>query len=115
MLRVDLELAWRVGGREPARFDAVLFALLEGIADRGSLRTAATRAGMSYRHAWGLLASWAETLGRPLATLERGRGTQLTALGIGLLKSRREIEARLGPELARAAADVVASLVQAGC
>lgn len=109
MLRVELDLAWRVGGREPTRFDSALFMLLEGIADSGSLRTAAGHAGMSYRHAWGQLASWAETLGRPLATLERGRGTQLTALGVGLLASRRKIEARLGPELARAAAEVVAS------
>lgn len=110
MLRVELDLAWRVGRREPTRFDSALFTLLQGIADSGSLRTAAGRARMSYRHAWGQLTNWAVTLGRPLASLERGRGTRLTALGACLLASRREIDARLGPELARAAADVAASL-----
>lgn len=110
MLRVELDLAWRVGNRAPMHFDGALFVLLEGIAESGSLRTAAGRADMSYRHAWGQLASWAQMLGRPLASLERGRGTRLTALGAALLASRREIEARLGPELARAAADATTSL-----
>ncbi len=110
MLRIELDLAWRLGGRDLARFDGALFALLEGIADSGSLRSAAKRAGMSYRHAWGQLTGWAEALGRPLASLERGRGTRLTALGAGLVASRREIEARFGPELARAAAEAAAAL-----
>jgi len=110
MLRVELDLAWRIGSRAPARFDGALFVLLEGIEESGSLRVAAGRAGVSYRHAWGQLTSWAETLGRPLASLERGRGTRLTALGNALLAARREIEARLGPELARSAADATASL-----
>lgn len=110
MLRAELGLAWRLGGREPARFDGALFTLLDEIARSGSLRIAAGRAGISYRHAWGQLASWADALGRPLATLERGRGTQLTTLGAGLLAARQEIEARLAPELARAAAEVTARL-----
>jgi len=112
MLRVELELTWRVGGREPASFDGPLFALLEGIEASGSLRIAAGRAGMSYRHAWGLLTVWSVRIGRPLAALERGRGTHLTALGTDLLASRAEIEARLGPEMARAAAEVTARLAK---
>jgi len=110
MLRVELDLVWRIGNRAPARFDGALFVLLEAIAESGSLRTAAKRAGMSYRHAWGQLTAWAQTLGRPLASLERGRGTRLTALGNALLAARREIEERLGPELTRAAADVTTRL-----
>jgi len=110
MLRVELDLRWRLGRREAAPFDDALFALLEAIGDSTSLQVAARRAGMSYRHAWGLLNGWAGALGRPLATLERGRGTRLTTLGNRLLASRRTAEARLGPELARLAAEVAADL-----
>jgi molybdate transport repressor ModE-like protein len=110
MLRVELDLRWRLGRREAAPFDDALFALLEGIGESASLQAAARRAGMSYRHAWGLLNGWAGALGRPLATLERGRGTRLTTLGSRLLASRRTAEARLGPELARIAAELAAGL-----
>ncbi|MCL4798178.1 MAG: LysR family transcriptional regulator [Burkholderiales bacterium] len=110
MLRVELDLRWRLGRREAVPFDDALFALLEGIGESESLQAAARRAGLSYRHAWGLLNGWAESLGRPLATLERGRGTRLTPLGSRLLDSRRAAEARLGPELARIAAELAAGL-----
>jgi len=110
MLRVELDLRWRLGRREAAPFDDTLFALLEGIDASESLQAAARHAGLSYRHAWGLLNGWAATLGRPLATLERGRGTRLTVLGSRLLEGRRKVDARLGPELARAAAELAAGL-----
>jgi len=110
MLRVDLAVSWRVGRRAPVPMDAAAFALLEGIAEGGSLQAAARRAGLSYRHAWGLLNEWTRTLGRPLVLFERGRGTRLTAFGAGLLSARQSIDARLGPVLAQAAAEVAARL-----
>jgi molybdate transport repressor ModE-like protein len=113
MLRLELDLRWRLGRREAAPFDDAVFALLEGIGETESLQAAAKRAGLSYRHAWGLLNGWADALGRPLATLERGRGTRLTALGKRLLASRRTAEARVGPELARIAAELAAGLGEA--
>jgi putative molybdopterin biosynthesis protein len=113
MLRVELDLRWRLGRREAVPFDDALFALLAGIDASESLQAAARDAGLSYRHAWGLLNGWARTLGRPLATLERGRGTRLTGFGSRLLAARRKIEANLGPELARAAAELAAGLGEA--
>jgi molybdate transport repressor ModE-like protein len=110
MLRVELDLRWRLGRREAVPFDDALFVLLEGIGASESLQTAARRAGLSYRHAWGLLNGWAKALGRPLATLERGRGTRLTPLGSRLLALREKIEARVGPELARIGAELGATL-----
>lgn len=110
MMRVELELRWRLGRREVAPFDDALFALLEAIGESESLQAAARRAGVSYRHAWGLLNGWAAALGRPLAKLERGRGTRLTLLGSRLLAARRAAEARLGPELARIGAELSAGL-----
>jgi putative molybdopterin biosynthesis protein len=110
MLRVELDLRWRLGRREALPFENSLFVLLEGIDASESLQTAAQRAGLSYRHAWGMLNAWAKALGRPLATLERGRGTRLTPLGARLLALHEKTEARLGPELARIGAELGATL-----
>ncbi len=112
MLRVELDLRWRLGRRDTVPFDEALFVLLEGIGESESLQVAARRAGLSYRHAWGLLNHWAKVLGRPLASLERGRGTRLTTLGSRLLALREATEARLGPELARIATEVGATLAE---
>ena len=110
MLRVELDLRWRLGRREAVPFDDALFDLLEGIDESESLQSAARRAGLSYRHAWGLLNGWAKALGRPLAVLERGRGTRLTTLGARLLLLREKTRARLEPELSRIATEVAANL-----
>jgi molybdate transport repressor ModE-like protein len=110
MLRVELDLRWRLGRREAVPFDDALFDLLEGIDESESLQSAARRAGLSYRHAWGLLNGWAKSLGRPLAVLERGRGTRLTMLGARLLLLREKTRARLEPELSRIATEVAANL-----
>lgn len=111
-MKVELELHWKVGLNSAAPLDRAVFALLDGIQESGSLQVACRRASLSYRHAWGLLGEWATTLGRPLAELKRGRGSQLTALGSALLAARQQLEsqfaqefARLGSELAREFAD----------
>lgn len=112
MLRVQLDLRWRLGRRDAVPFDDALFVLLEAIGESESLQTAARRAGFSYRHAWGLLNHWAKVLGRPLASLERGRGTRLTTLGARLVALRELTESRLAPELARIATEVGATLAE---
>ncbi len=82
-MKIDLELKWRVGDAAGNHIDPVLFQLLAGMRDSGTLRAAATAAGVSYRHAWGLLERWEGIFGQPLASLSRGRGAELTALGDG--------------------------------
>jgi molybdate transport repressor ModE-like protein len=76
-----------------------LLALLRGVQARGSLVQAAAAAGLSYRHAWGLVGQAAREFGAPLLAMQRGRGAQLTALGEKLLWADSRIAARLAPAL----------------
>lgn len=106
MIGIDLDLNWRMGRSATRAADPLLFDLLEGIGDEGSLRRAAQRAGVSYRHAWGLLQAWETEFGQPLALLSRGRGASLSSLGERLLWARRVAQARLGPTLESLAAEL---------
>lgn len=105
-MKIDLELKWRVGDEPGNHIDPVLFQLLDGIRDSGTLRAAATATGVSYRHAWGLLERWEALFGQPLASLSRGRGAELTALGKKLLWAQSRITAKLGPELENLASEI---------
>ncbi len=109
-MKVELNLHWKLGIDAVAPLDDSLFALLAGIQETGSLQKACRRAGISYRHAWGLLTAWAMALGKPLAELSRGRGSRLAPLGSALLTARLQIESRLAPELARIAQDLAHEL-----
>jgi molybdate transport repressor ModE-like protein len=105
-MKVELNLRWNLGVHAATPLDDSLFALLAGIQETGSLQKACRHAGVSYRHAWGLLTSSAEVLGKPLAELSRGRGSQLAPLGSALLAARSQVELRLAPELARIAQEL---------
>jgi putative molybdopterin biosynthesis protein len=109
-MKVELNLRWKLGIDAVAPLDDSLFALLAGIQETGSLQKACRRAGISYRHAWGLLSSSAKALGKPLAELSRGRGSQLAPLGSALLSARAQVESRLAPELARIAHELAHEL-----
>jgi len=109
-MKVELNLRWNLGIDAAAPLDDALFALLAGIQETGSLQKACRRAGVSYRHAWGLLSDSATALGRPLAELSQGRGSQLAPLGSALLAARAQIESRLAPQLARIAHDLAHEL-----
>jgi putative molybdopterin biosynthesis protein len=100
-----LRIRWALGGDPPREVEDRLFELLSAVEGRGSLRAAARDAGVSYRHAWGLLAGWETALGAPLARLERGRGARLTPLGERLLAVRGRVAARLAADLERLAAE----------
>lgn len=64
-----------------------LLLVLAALLDTASLGKAAAAAGMSYRAAWGLLRRCHEELGLELVTMERGRGTRLTAFGESLVET----------------------------
>lgn len=70
--------------------------LLERIAAQGSIRSAAISMGMSYRKAWLLIKQMQVTFGGPVVTSAKGGssggGTDLTELGLTLLKTYRRIE-----------------------
>jgi molybdate transport system regulatory protein len=72
-------------------------ALLEAIAEAGSISAAARSLGMSYRRAWELVAELNQTFSSP--AVERitggagGGGAKLTRLGEALVLGFRDIEA----------------------
>ena len=101
---------WRFRAKGEREFDFTLLALLEALEHTGKLTLAARRAGVSYRHAWNLIEKWAGILGAPLVLMERGRGTQLSVLGVKLLWAGRRAQARLEPELENLAAELARSL-----
>ncbi len=101
-----LDLVWTNGRRPNIPVDPQLFALLEAIRQTRKLTSAATKVGLHYRQAWGLITSWSDALGQPLALKERGRGTSLTALGDGLLQAHGHVRDKMAPHLAKAGRDI---------
>lgn len=109
-LSIHLRPVWRFRKGAEQELDATLLALLEAIEHTGKLTAAARAAAISHRHAWNLIERWSELLGAPIVAVERGRGTQLSALGAKLLWAGRRAQARLAPELESLAADLADSL-----
>ena len=107
---VDLRTVWRFRKAGHAELDLTLIDLLDGIEHSGKLTVAARAARISHRHAWNLIEKWSDFFGAPLVTIERGRGTQLSALGAKLLWAGKRAHARLGPELDNLAAELAQSL-----
>lgn len=73
-----------------------LLTLLTALLDTNALGKAAQVAGMSYRAAWGLLRHCQQEFGLDLVTMERGRGTRLTAFGAALVEMDGAARAALG-------------------
>jgi len=103
---VKLDIRWGLGHETPELVDPLVFELLEAVERGCSLRSAATRCGASYRHAWGMMRDWEDRLGIPLLELERGRGASLSSVGRCLLWAQRRTEARLVPMLDSLSAEV---------
>lgn len=79
-----LQWHWRFGDTLGDGDSRRLLGLLTALIDTTALAKAATKAGMSYRAAWGLLRRSEAVLGLALVTMVRGRGTRLTPLGESL-------------------------------
>jgi len=92
---IELQARWLAGEGLPPRHGQALLRLLAALSRAASLREAAQAAGLSYRHAWGLLGAGARALGAPLADLQRGRGARLTAYGRKLLEADAHVRATL--------------------
>jgi molybdate transport repressor ModE-like protein len=76
-----------------------LFELLRAIEEERSISGAATRLGVSYRHAWGLIRRADREFGAPVLNMSRGRRATLSVLGVKLVAADRRIEARIAPLL----------------
>jgi len=73
--------------------------LLRTLRDTGSISAAARAMGSSYRHTWGALKLWEETLGAPLVVWIKGQNARLTPLAERLLWAETRARTRLTPHI----------------
>ena len=76
-----------------------LFDLLNAVRECGSIQHAAKALGASYRHVWGALKQWEETLGEPLVTWTQGQPSRLTPFADRLLWAETRARTRLTPHI----------------
>ena len=76
-----------------------LMDLLQAVRTSGSISAAAKTLGLSYRHVWGELKRWEQSLGQPLIVWEKGQPARLSEFGDKLLWAERQAQARLSPQI----------------
>ena len=76
-----------------------LIDLLRTLRDTGSISAAARAMGSSYRHTWGALKQWEDTLGAPLVVWVKGQNARLTPLAERLLWAETRARTRLAPHI----------------
>jgi molybdate transport repressor ModE-like protein len=114
MIRIQIRPVWRFRGESSERdFDFQLVSILAGLDGTGKLTAAAVQAGLSYRHAWNLVAEWEAFFGAALVIKSKGRGSVLTPLGKRLLWAGQRAQARLAPELDNLGSEFAAALNEA--
>lgn len=104
----QIELSYAIAPRRSGQrlIRNPLMELLHAVRERGSISAAARDLGLSYRHVWGELKRWEQTLGHPLVTGEQGRSAQLSEFGDKLLWAERQAQARLAPQIEALHADL---------
>lgn len=110
--KLNIVPAWRFYRDDGELLDPVLFVLLAGLLDTGKLTHAASRANVSYRHAWNLLNRAEGFFGMALVEMRRGHGTRLSPLGEKLLWAEQRVRARLGPQIDSMASELNHQLQQ---
>ncbi len=83
----------------PGRVANPLLALLQAVAQAGSISAAARSLGLSYRHVWGELKRWELELGQSLLLWDKGQAARLSEFGSKLLFAERQAQARLAPQM----------------
>jgi len=104
----QIELSYVIAPRRSGRtlIRNPLMELLHAVREQGSISAAARTLGLSYRHVWGQLKCWEQTLGRALVTGEQGQSAQLSPFGDKLLWAERQAQARLAPQIEALHADL---------
>ncbi|WP_027172336.1 substrate-binding domain-containing protein [Methylobacterium sp. 10] len=80
-MKVELLLDGTIAVADRQLAFAPTLALLDAVAEEGSLRGAATRLDLSYRSAWGRFQILEAALGQPVIHKTKGHGTVLTPFG----------------------------------
>ena len=83
-----------------------LMALLQAVAQHGSISAAARDLGLSYRHVWGELKRWEDVMGHELIVWEKGQSAKLSEFGTKLMWAERQTQARLAPQIEGLRADL---------
>jgi len=97
--QIDLSYAIRPRRSGPRQIRNPLMQLLQAVREHGSISAAARALDLSYRHVWGELKHWEQTLGHPLVQGEQGQRAQLSEFGDKLLWAERQAQARLAPQI----------------
>lgn len=110
--KLNVKHVWNLGSDDPGNLLPRVIKLLVLVHEHGSLAKACEQLGTSYRHAWGVLHEAAELFGQPLMKMKRGKGTELTELGMKLIWAEQRIAARLEPLLAEVRSELLKELDQ---
>jgi putative molybdopterin biosynthesis protein len=87
--------------------------LLAAVRNQGSISAAARALGLSYRHAWGALKRWEQTLGQEVLVWDRGQAAKLSEFGLKLLYAEQLAQARLAPQIEALHAELTRSFAMA--
>ncbi|WP_315831273.1 substrate-binding domain-containing protein [Bradyrhizobium prioriisuperbiae] len=109
-MHIEIEPVWRFHKEGSPQTAVVMLGVLDDIRTTGKLTSAASRAGLSYRHVWNLVEQWSEFFGVPVVETSRGRGTTLTAFGEKLVWAGQRMQARLGPQLENLAQELATEI-----
>ncbi len=83
-----------------------LMDMLHAVREHGSISKASRALALSYRHVWGSLKEWEQTLGRTLIVWDKGQRARLTEFGEKLLWAERQAQARLAPQIEALRGDI---------
>ncbi len=83
-----------------------LMDMLHAVRAHGSISKASSALDLSYRHVWGSLKDWEQTLGRELIIWDKGQRARLTDFGEKLLWAERQAQARLAPQIEALRGDI---------
>ena len=106
MKRVSIKPQWTIRFPDGKTLPPRLLELLAQVQASGSLSAACAKSATSYRHAWDLIRQGEGLFGASLLQMERGRGSNLTALGEKLVRADQRIHARLAPGLESLASEL---------
>ena len=111
MQQIDLSYQWRPQTPDVLRnrhspLRNSLMDLLQAVRNAGSISGAAKSLDLSYRHVWGELKRWEQTLAQPLILWEKGQSARLTGFADKLLWAERQAQARLAPQISALQAEL---------